>query len=314
MSGVPPTIHIVGRGVVGRRLGRLLERRSVITHDPRWSGTSGVTPGDVAVLAQSGEHRGLARTVIERGLHVVTVGDGYDDTLDLLELDRQAGASGVSLVVGAAMSPGLSSMIARLLAAPLASVDEIHVAIHGTAGPACAREHHRSLSGRTVGWRDGFPAEYVGGTGRELCWFPEPVGAVDCYRSQTATPLLLHRVFPEAERISARRSATRRDRLTAQLPMLRPPHQEGGIGALRVEVRGTNADGSRACVIAGVAELVGSATAATAAAFVAQLIDVGLPPGVTIPGDPALPTVRLLDRAQSFGVRLQQFTGVPQPR
>ena len=38
--------------------------------------------------------------------------------------------------------------------------------------------------------------------------------------------------------ISARRSARRRDRFTARLPMLSPPHQEGGIGALRVEVRG----------------------------------------------------------------------------
>jgi hypothetical protein len=32
--------------------------------------------------------------------------------------------------------------------------------------------------------------------------------------------------------------ATRRDRLTSWLPMLRPPHPEGLIGAVRVEVRG----------------------------------------------------------------------------
>jgi hypothetical protein len=33
-------------------------------------------------------------------------------------------------------------------------------------------------------------------------------------------------------------AATRRDRLTAGLPMLRRPHPEGRIGGLRVEVRG----------------------------------------------------------------------------
>ena len=40
------------------------------------------------------------------------------------------------------------------------------------------------------------------------------------------------------ERVTARVAASRRDRLTARLPMLRPPHPEGLIGAVRVEVRG----------------------------------------------------------------------------
>jgi hypothetical protein len=33
-------------------------------------------------------------------------------------------------------------------------------------------------------------------------------------------------------------AANRRDRITAQFPMLRRPHPEGGIGAMRVELRG----------------------------------------------------------------------------
>ena len=38
--------------------------------------------------------------------------------------------------------------------------------------------------------------------------------------------------------MTARTAANRRDRMTAHLPMLRPPHPEGQLGAVRVEVRG----------------------------------------------------------------------------
>jgi hypothetical protein len=210
------------------------------------------------------------------------------------------------------LSPGLSGLLARHLASSFAVVDEIHIAIHGTAGPACAREHHRSLSGLSPSWHDGRWVDDVGGSGRELCWFPEPVGAKDSYRARIASPLVLHHAFPEVERISARRSARRRDRFTAWLPMLRPPHPEGGVGALRVELRGAEPSGARRCVIGGVAELVGTAAAATAAAFVTAIADGRVPSGLVVAGDASLPTLDLLRRVQSFGVRLQEFTGVPQ--
>lgn len=306
-----PTVHVVGRGVVGERLRRMLHRRPVIVHDARWSAVTGVSPGDIVVLAHGGAHAPTVPALLDRDLHVVTVGDSLDDTAALLDLDLRG--SDRSLVVGAAMSPGLSGLVARHLATPLASVDEIHIAIHGTAGPACARAHHRSLSGMSPTWRDGAWVDYVGGSGRELCWFPEPVGAKDSYRARIASPLLVQRAFPEAARISVRRSARRRDRFTAWLPMLRPPHPEGGVGALRVEVRGADESGARVCVIAGVAELVGTAAAATAAGFVTALADGLVHPGLVVTGDASLPTLDLLRRVQSFGVRLQEFTGVPQP-
>ena len=209
------------------------------------------------------------------------------------------------------MSPGLSGLIARHLSSRLDRVDEIHIAMHGTAGPACARVHHRSLSGHSPGYFDGDWKEFHGGSGRELCWFPEPVGAIDCYRAESPLPILLHRAFPEARRISSRRSATRRDRLTARLPMLRPPHAEGGVGALRVEVRGALPDGGRETYVMGIAELVGSASAAVIAAMVTEFNEDGLPSGVVIPGADGLPTNRLLHRVQEHGVRIQEFTGQP---
>jgi hypothetical protein len=284
------TVWIVGRGIVGRRLARLLEAGQTRFHDPRTE-TMDVAAGDTVVLCHPDRHGALAEQLAVLGASVVTVGDDFDDTQELLALSGLFESRGTTL---------------------LAAVDEIHIAIHGTAGPACARRHHRSLTGRSLTWQDGDWADYLGGSGRELCWFPEPVGALDCYRADIADPLLLHAAFPEVARISARRSARRRDRFTARLPMLRPPHLEGGVGAVRVELRGSDASGGRECLIAGVAELVGTAAAATAAAFTTLVREGRLPAGLVVAGDSRVPTLEALERIESYGMRLQEFTGVPQ--
>jgi len=77
--------------------------------------------------------------------------------------------------------------------------------------------------------------------GRELLWFPGAAGSADCYHSELGSPLLLEPAFPGIRRLTARVAATRRDRLTSRLPMLTPPHPEGSVGGVRVEVRGHNA-------------------------------------------------------------------------
>ena len=303
------TVHVVGRGIVGSRLHRILSvppGLPTVLHGGRWS-PGGTEVGDVVVLAHGGPLADRAIELVERGRHVVTIGESLGETARLMAM--QSGDA--SLVVGASMSPGLCGLIARHLADQLAVVDEIHVAIHGTAGPACARVHHRSLSGFAPAWHDGRWVDHVGGSGRQLCWFPEPVGAKDCYRARVSTPFLLREVFPEVSRISFRRSARRRDRFTAWLPMLSPPHPEGGVGALRVELRGADAAGGRQVVVAGVAELVGTATAATVAAFATAVADGIMPTGPVAPGDAGLPTIDLLRRVGRHGVRLQEFTGIP---
>jgi hypothetical protein len=305
------TVWLVGHGVVGRRVERFLGHRDIRVHDPRREPTPIGQPGDVAVLAQPGRHLHLAEVYARRRISVITVGDDLDDVHGLLELGPSFDNADCSLVIGAALSPGLSGLLARYLARQLHAVDEIHIAVHGTAGPSCARAHHRSLSGRSPGLVDGRWVEFRGGAGRELCWFPEPVGPLDCYRAEIATPVLLHQAFPEVGRISARRSATRRDRLTAPLPMLRPPHAEGGVGALRVEVRGADASGARETLVVGIAELVGTAAAAVAAAFAEACLDGQLPRGVVRAADEALDTQDLLRRIEANGVRIQAFTGQP---
>jgi hypothetical protein len=304
------TIWVVGTGIVGRRVQRMLADVEVRTHDPRREPTPLVDHGDVAVLAHPVDHAPLARAFGLRGASVVTVGDGLDDTRELMALDHEFATAGSTIVIGAALTPGLSGLLARYLSFEMSTVDEIHVAVHGTAGPSCARDHHRSLSGRAVSWRDGEWRNSLGGGGRELCWFPEPVGARDCYHAEIASPVLLHQSFPDALRIDARRSARRR---TARLPMLRPPHREGRVGALRVEVRGSAPDGARITRILGVAELVGMASAALAAVFATAAAAGELPTGVVATSSADLDTIGLLRRVEAAGVRLQEFTGVPQP-
>ena len=307
-------IAVVGRGVVGqriiRRLPAVLRELKVVEHDPR-DGSALASDVDVVVLAHGGPHADAARSVLQGGVAVVSLSDDLDDVKALLNLNDLALQAGVSLVVGAGMAPGLTGLLARFLVSQLNTCDEIHLATHGTAGPACARQHHRAFRGRAVGYHDGAWVYPPAGSGRELCWFPEPVGPYDCYRAELPSPILLRDAFAQVERISARASANRRDRFTAWLPMLSPPHSEGGVGAIRVEVRGRDASGARQTLIAGVAELVGTAAAATAAAFVVEIAGGRVGTGVIRAGDAALDTVSMLSTVSRFGVRLQEFTGAP---
>lgn len=307
------TIALVGSGVVGqriaKRIGVVAPGAGIVPFDSR--GRTGAPDCDIAILSHPGPHSPLAAVLLEAGVHVVSVSDTIDDVRALLDLHDLASSFDRTIVVGAGMSPGLTGLLARLLVDRTAACDEIHLAVHGTAGPACARQHHVALAGRAIGYHDGTWATRAAGGGRELCWFPEPVGAYDCYNAQLAEPLTVHHAFPQVERISARMSATRRDRLTARLPMLSPPHSEGGVGAVRVEVRGSDDGGGRVTLIVGIAELVGTAAAATAAALAGALVGGGLPSGAVTTGDERLDTVALLRDVERLGVRVQEFTGIP---
>lgn len=227
---------------------------------------------DVVVLATpAGTHVDLALRLLERNVSVVSVSDSVDDVRGLLDLDAEARERGRSVIVGAGFSPGLSCVLARHAASVFERVDEVHVAMTGTGGPECARQHHRALAGHAVDWRDGGWVSRRGGSGRELCWFPDPVGAQDCYRAARPEALLLASAFDGVARVTARMGATRRDRLTARLPMLRKPHPEGGPGAVRVEVRGRQGEGREVRVLGAMDRPAVAAGAVAAVAAVCVL-------------------------------------------
>lgn len=289
MAGI---VLVVGCGVVGTRVARHLADSarvsSVVIDDPTSLYLDGlvassprVTPlgrrswdeaePDVVLLALPAGHVDPATRALRLGANVVSVGDAVADVRGLFALGPMAASLERRVVVGAGYAPGLTCLLARHAAAEFDEVDEIHVAKIGTAGPACARQHHAALSTESLDWRDGRWERFVGGSGRELCWFPGPIGGVDCYRAGLVDPVLLQPVFPEARRITSRVGATRRDRATARLPMLRRPHAEAGDGAVRVEVRGRR-DGRVDSIVLGSAARASIGTAAVAAVAVDEVL------------------------------------------
>ncbi len=197
-------------------------------------------PTTAVVLAcPPGDHRRLAEVALQAGASVVSVSDSADDVAALLELDGVARAKGLSVVVGAGFSPGLSCVLAAYAARSFEKVDEIHVARVGVGGPACARQHQAASRARAQEWADGEWVTPRPGSGRLLCWFPDPIGGLDCYRGAFAEPLLLAPAFPGVHRVTSRYGARLRDRMAARLPALTRPSPEGVLGAIRVEVAGT---------------------------------------------------------------------------
>lgn len=255
-------VAVLGAGAVGARVVRQLastpEVRSVTVADAdprRAAGTASsiadarrvtampigptwASGADVAVLATPDGHRAEVERLLEAGIAVVSTADGLEEVRSLLALEAEAIERRLAVVAGAGFGPGLSDVLVAHAASTFDTVDEIHVSRIGTGGPACARQHHRSLAGETVEWLDGAWVRRRAGSGRELAWFPDPIGPADCYRAAVPDPLLLAAAVPGVARVTARLAANRRDRLTARLPMLRPPHRETGLGAIRIEVRG----------------------------------------------------------------------------
>jgi saccharopine dehydrogenase-like NADP-dependent oxidoreductase len=282
-------VAVVGAGAVGMRAARQLHETDgvveVVVASRRASHASAVVAdlgdgarvgewprvaGEVDVVVIAGPdslQADYARIAIGDGAHAVTTASSIDAVDGVVGLDARARSLDRIAVAGVAMSPGLSCLLARHAARDIDVVDEVHVAKVGTGGPECARSTHQALRGPAALWRDGRWQSEPAGSGRELCWFPEPLGGLDCYAASSAEPNLLSVAFPTARRITSRAAATRRDRATTWLPMLRPPHPEGLIGGVRVEVRGWT-DGVSTTAIVGAVDRP-AVVAGTLAALVA---------------------------------------------
>src|SRR5581483_6949966 len=227
----PPIVRVilVGAGAVGARAARQLisvlsiDELVVVEHDaplrsgvveslgePAREGTDAdAVPerGDVLLLAAPVPQLPLVQRALERGAHVVSTSDAVHDVKALLDLDAEARERRLHVVVGAAFSPGLGCVLVAHAASRFDRVDEIHVAKMGTGGPACAHQRHRALGEAGADWHDGAWGRRRGGSGRTLCWFPDPVRGVDCYRGAFPEPLLLTTAFPGVRRVTARAGA-----------------------------------------------------------------------------------------------------------
>jgi len=290
-SGRQPLVAVLGGGVVGARVTREMvsshpeiglslhsarEDRCKVLRKSFGSAVRVVRAREdrmddvaasvrVVVLAGHGDAQAAqARRHLEAGRHVVTTSGATDAVEKLLLLDPVAREHDRSLVVGAGFSPGLGCLLAARAASELDVVDEVHIARHGAAGPACAAQRLQSMREEAVEWRDGAWRRVAAGTGRDLAWFPDPVGGKDCYRAAGGEPLLVIDAFGPLRRATVRMVMNRRDRIARPLPILLPPPSEGGIGAVRVEVRGS-VGAARSTVVLGALDRPGVAAAAVAA-------------------------------------------------
>lgn len=321
---------MIGVGAVGARVARQLvsvDGDTVVLRDPDRNRLRSVAaslgehatvdergltdPLDVDLVVVAGPGRTQARTAaafVRHGRSVVTTSDDLTDVRALLELDAEARGRELTVAVGAGFAPGLTCVLVAHAASRFDEVTEIHVAKSGTGGPACARQHHRALGRGAVDWRDGGWDARPGGSGRELCWFPDPVGPKDCYRAELADALVLVPAFPAVRRVTARVSATRRDRLTARLPMLWPTDPEGGPGAVRVEVRGRMA-GVGTTMVLGAMDRPAVAAGAVAAVTAQRVLDGSAArSGAAGLAELFVPSIVLADLA-ARGVRVAVFEG-----
>ncbi len=323
-------ILLAGVGAVGARAARQLAEtpgldRLVVTgrHAERTAEVAAalrveavpfgmIPPGvDTVALAIPGVAAvDVARQAVQQGAAVAAVTDDAEGVTGLLGLDALAREHRARIVVGCALAPGLSDVLARHAADALDDADEVSVARSGVAGETCTTTLRRARRERPVEWRGG-TARVARRAGSELVWFPDPVGARECV-TVAAGVELLHDAIPEVTRATVRAaeplSPRRRSFLT---------RRGGGDewGAVRVEVWGSRA-GAREGVVYGVIErpavAAGTTLAVTAARLAGLLPEVELrdtEPGARGLGALVEPATFLAELARR-GVKAAIFEGV----
>jgi hypothetical protein len=328
-------VLLVGAGAVGARAARQLtetpgiERILVVdrrvpraeavvaamgaraeTHE--WYGDSPLPEGVTAVACAlpAGCEQPIASRALEAGVPFASSGDDESDLAGLRSLTEAARRSGVAIVAGCGLAPGLSDVLARHAADAFDEVDEIGVARSGTAGDASVATANRALRERPAELRDGTYEESRRWGGHELVWFPEPLGPQECERVATGVNLLSAAV-PEAERITTR--LARPDSGPAQR-WLRRKDPEGTWGAIRVEVWGRRG-ATREPIVYGAIERTAIAAGTVLGVTTAALA--GALPGLVKPsagvfglGSVAEPRAFLAELSRR-GVKAATFEGVP---
>jgi hypothetical protein len=258
----------------------------------------------VAVASATPEAYRWVRAALDAGVPVAAVvDDGFG------ELEPAATAREIPVVTGCGLGPGLTEVLARHAADTFDTVDEVHVARVGAAGPACV-DAVRAARRETPGeWRDG-AWRTDRSFGPELLWFPEPIGARECQLVRSGIAASVATV-PEVRHATARLGAPpTMGRFRRGLG--RDPKDQGW-GAARVEVSGWR-NGLAGSVVYGVVDrtavVAGVVLGVTAAALGGGLdAGVSAPAGVRTLGEVTEPVAFLRELGRR-GVKAAAFEGV----
>jgi hypothetical protein len=264
----------------------------------------------VACALPAGCEQPVASRALEAGVPFASAGDDEHDLVGLRSLSETARVSGVALVAGCGLAPGLADVLARHAADAFDEVDEIGVARAGTSGDACVATASRALRSTAAELRDGEYEELRWRGGHELVWFPEPIGPRECDRVATGVHLLSATV-PDAARITMRLA---REDTGARQRWLRRRDPEGSWGAIRVEVWGRRGAGREPLVYGAIertAIAAGTVLAVTTAGLAGALPGVLTSSGGVFGlGTVAQPRA-FLDELSRRGVKAAIFEGVP---
>lgn len=267
-------IGVLGLGVVGQQLIALLANDSVSTpvvvsgrvsrdretlanlmlgQVPVLDVSDGWDRVDVDVIvlcSPDDRHVDEARAALAGGCHVVSLGDSGKTVTELLSLHDFAREVDRTVVVGASASPGAATMLAVHAAALFESVDEIDIAITGTAGPACIDRRAKANRTDSEEWRDGEWVECGPRSGPEIVFFPDPVGIIECARGDLSEAILLRRLAPEVDNISVKVAKEPLNQVPRSVRRGRKKQIEVEPGAQRVTVSGL-VDGITSTVVYG---------------------------------------------------------------
>lgn len=139
----------------------------------------------------------MARSCIEAGVHYVSICDDSDATADVLRLDGEAKAAGVTVITGMGWTPGITNVLARKAASRFDEVDEVAVSwgCHSgdTEGKAVIYHTLHIFHGAVPSFRNGRKVMVPAGSGKERVRFPEPVGEVCVYDLGHPEPVTIPR-------------------------------------------------------------------------------------------------------------------------
>lgn len=153
--------------------------------DPRASKSivAALSDAEVAVGCLEGDidrEIAVGEAAISKGIPYLSTCEGGEVFEALQSLDERARASGVLVLAGLGLSPGLSNILAIH---GTESMDEVHrvevswvVSMGGELGPAAFRRAIGSLAGSPPTFSEGAWQRSPAGTSGKLVYFPEPVG------------------------------------------------------------------------------------------------------------------------------------------
>jgi saccharopine dehydrogenase (NAD+, L-lysine-forming) len=278
---------------------------------------------------------GSVEAAIEAGVHYVSLCDDGWIVDDVFKRDEAARASGVAVVSGCGLSPGITNFLVAHAERQIGTIDEILITVAVSSadarGDASALHLLTALSKPADYLSAGVAASEPGGSGPRLIYFPEPVGWVETFHSDhpevRTLPLdrprlrtlsfrfgLSERAAMDAVRLSvllgAGRSETSR---RTWLQIVRPfrgfleqlPPRAAPWSAARVDVWGTSG-GDRSNLSYAVVDHLANLAGVPVARAAIALGNGSVPPGVHSP-EAAFSNFPLLPELLRTGIRIAKL-------